>query len=81
MVLRLREDNMEKTYTKEEVVQFTVNLLSKISIPVELSEVIGVPICQAIGNLRVLSEMLEKEKVAVEAAKEGADDGRNVDPE
>ena len=72
---------MEKTYTKEEVVQFTVNLLSKISIPVELSEVIGVPICQAIGNLRVLSEMLEKEKVAVEAAKEGADDGRNVDPE
>lgn len=39
------------SYTKEEVVTFTINLLSNITVPVALSEEIGLPVCRAIGKM------------------------------
>ena len=74
---------MEKeSYSKSEIVQFTLNILRGINlIPVELSEAIGVPICKAIGNLEVLKKALEMEETAKEIAKEAPENGRNVDAE
>lgn len=73
---------MEKeSYSKAEIVQFTLNILGGITIPVELSEVIGVPVCKAIGNLKVLEKALELEETAKEIAKEAPENGRNIDAE
>lgn len=72
---------MEKQYTFEEVVGFTLNILCGIMVPAELAESIGVPIAKAIGNLKVLKNEYEKERVAKEIKKEGESDGRKADSE
>lgn len=70
---------MEKqTYTVEEVVDITIGILSGISIPVELSESVGVPVVRSIGNLKALKRKFEQDR---EEMQEGEDDGRNVDAE
>ena len=76
---------MDKQYTAEEVIGFTLDLLCGIMVPAEYAERIGVPIAQAIGNLRVLKDGCEKDRAerekaeAAKAAKE-EDDGREADP-
>ena len=73
---------MEKeSYSKAEIVKFTLNILGGITIPVELSEVVGVPVCKAIGNLKVLEKMLELEDTAKGIAKEEPENGRNAEAE
>ena len=75
-------------YTKEQVIQFTINILEKISIPVLAVDSIGVPIKKALGNLYVLQQMLEMEQTKQEIqddpetniAEEAEDDGQR-DPE
>ena len=49
-------------YTKEQIIQFTIDNLSAINIPARLAEQIGVPIQKAITNLEIVSAMFEEEK-------------------
>lgn len=72
---------MEKQYTHEEVVGFTLNILCGIMVPAELAESIGLPIAKAIGNLKVLKGEMEKARVAKEIQEEGESDGRKADSE
>ena len=75
-------------YTKEQVVDFTINILGKIRIPVAMIDDIGAPINSAIKNLAVLKQMMEMEKTKQEIqndpetniAEEEEDDGQS-DPE
>lgn len=62
----------EKVYTKEEVVEFTINILSGISIPAALAESVGIPILRSIGNLTALKKTFEQERLEAE---KGKDDG------
>lgn len=76
---------MDKQYTAEEVIGFTLDLLCGIMIPAEHAASVGVPIAQAIGNLRVLKNGCEKdreerEKAEAEKAAKEEDDGREADP-
>ena len=79
---------MENQYTKEDVIQFTINILEKISVPIPAVDSIGVPITKALGNLHVLQQMLEMEQTKQEIqddpetniAEEEEDDGQS-DPE
>lgn len=70
-------ENQEFTY--EQVVGFTLNILCGIMLPAEFAESIGVPIAKAIGNLRAMKNQFEKDRIAAEIAKEGAEDGRNAE--
>ena len=75
-------DNQRETYSTEEVVNFTLNILKGIVIPVEFSESIGIQVSRAIGNLKVLAQVYEKERVAAESPAEGSEkDGRNAEAE
>lgn len=65
---------MEETYSIEEVIRFTVNILSNISVPAALVESIGIPISNALKNLMVLLEAAPKEG-------KGEEDGRETDTE
>ena len=49
-------------YTKEQVIQFTINILSKVKVPATKASEIGVPIEKSINNLLVVQEMMEMEK-------------------
>ena len=53
---------METNYTKEEVLQFTINILSGISVSCkpEETERFGIPISRAIKNLYVLQQMMKE---------------------
>lgn len=51
----------EKSYTKEEVIDITINLLGQINVPVDLNQQIATPISNAQNNLRVVLKMIEKE--------------------
>ena len=51
----------EKSYTKEEVIDITINLLGQINVPVDLAKQIAIPISNAQNNLRVVLKMIEKE--------------------
>lgn len=62
---------MEEKMTVEQVLRLTVDQLRAISIPAELIDSIGIPVCRAIGNLK---ECIR----AMEAVKE---DGREADAE
>lgn len=75
-------------YTKEEVLQFTINILGKIDVPGAYVKTIGVPIMNAIDNLFVLKQMLEVEKESRKPQDEaemdavgGDEDGRETDAE
>ena len=62
----------EKIYTHEEVLEFTINILSGISIPVQLSESIGVPIVRSINNLKALKNNYEQARLEAEKGEENA---------
>ena len=72
-------------YTKEQIVDFTINILGKISIPVAMIDDIGTPISSAIKNLVVVKQMMEMEENQRKAAQEdacetdGIDFGKDVD--
>jgi hypothetical protein len=51
----------EKSYTKEEVIDITINLLGQINVPVDLAQQIAIPISNAQNNLCVVLKMIEKE--------------------
>lgn len=63
----------QKTMTKKEVLNITVNILGKINVPVALMDDIGVPIRNAINNILMVVDALEKEEVK--------DDGQETDAE
>jgi len=65
---------MDKTYTVEDVIQFTINILAKINVPGIYVREIGIPIMNAIENLSVL-----KQRIISEA--KGDDDDGTPDPE
>lgn len=50
-------------YTKDEVIQFTINILSGINVPVPQIDEIGVPISKALRNLQIVQLMMKEEKV------------------
>lgn len=67
-------------YTKEQVIQFTINNLSAINIPARMAEQIGVPIQRAITNLEIVLNMIEEEKKPKETAEiDDIDFGGNED--
>ena len=49
-------------YTKDEVIQFTINILSGINVPVLMIDEIGVPIKKALCNLQIVQLMMKEEK-------------------
>lgn len=53
----------EQTLTIEEVLQITVRNLKSISIPVELSDSVGVKICGSIQNLMNCLDAFERERM------------------
>ena len=57
-------------YTKEQVVQFTINILSEIRVPALQSEEIGVPIENAVKNLLIVQKMMDAEKTNNESQKD-----------
>ena len=63
----------QKTMTTKEVLNITVNILGKIAIPVALVDDVGIPIRNAIKNILMVVDALEKE--------EGARDGQDTDAE
>lgn len=68
-------------YTKEEVIQFTINILSGIHVTALEIDEIGIPIRNAVQNLEVLKEMIAAEKQTSESNAEEAEDGREADAE
>ena len=81
----MEEKGTVEKYTAEEIIGFTLNLLCGIMVPAEHAASIGVPIAQAIGNLRVLKDGCEKERAerekaeAAKAAKEAENNGREAE--
>ena len=61
---------MNSQMTVQEVLNVTMNNLGAIAVPVALSEQIGMPIVNAINNLRLCVEALEKAKEQAMAAEE-----------
>ena len=57
---------MEETMTVEQVLKITVNILSGIQIPCALTESVGVPISNSIGNLNRCIEAIEGAKERTE---------------
>ena len=49
-------------YTKDEVIQFTINILSGINVPVLMIDEIGVPIKKALCNLQIVQLMMKEKK-------------------
>lgn len=52
----------DETITKEDIVQYTINILTGITIPVMQSDTIGTAVKSAVNNLIVLQEMMQDEK-------------------
>ena len=66
-------------YTKEQVIQFTINILSAIRVPAMEAEEIGTPILKAIKNLMVVQEMMEAEKNQQHAEKKETIEDESMD--
>jgi hypothetical protein len=66
-------------YTKEQVIQFTINILSAIRVPAMEAEEIGTPILKAIKNLMVVQEMMEAEKNKQQAEKKETIEDESMD--
>ena len=64
----------EKSYTKEEVIDITINLLGQINVPVDLAQQIAIPISNAQNNLRVVLKMIEKEQEMEEKKRNGQEE-------
>ena len=48
-------------YTKEQIVEITINNLAAINVPALLAEQIGIPVMKSIGNLKILQQMMKQE--------------------
>lgn len=70
---------MENQYTKKDVIQFTINILSAIRVPAMEAEEIGTPILKAIKNLMVVQEMMEAEKNQQHAEKKETIEDESMD--
>ena len=70
---------MENQYTKKDVIQFTINILSAIRVPAMEAEEIGTPILKAINNLMVVQEMMEAEKNQQQAEKKETIEDESMD--
>lgn len=70
---------MDNQYTKEDVIQFTINILSGICVSALEAEEIGVPIGRAVKNLHVLQQMMEMEKNQRNTAQEEACETDGID--
>lgn len=71
-----------KRYTKEDVLQITINIMQQLSFPVMLSEAYAVPIQKCVENLNLVMEMIRMEKEALEKKTNGgANDGGKSDSE
>ena len=70
---------MENQYTKKDVIQFTINILSAIRVPAMEAEEIGTPILKAIKNLMVVQEMMEAEKNQQQAEKKETIEDESMD--
>ena len=67
----------EKKITIYEAITMTANMLSKIEVPAELVEKIGIPIARSINNLRICADTIAKaqQDEEKETEKDGADNG------
>ena len=63
----------KKSYTKEEIIDITINLLGQINVPAEYARQIALPIQNAQDNLRVVNEMIRKEQEMAAQEQEKAD--------
>lgn len=64
---------MDRTYTVREVVEITTEMLKGIRVPAEYTEEIGLPVMNAIKNLRVVAQTMEQAEVAAEIQGEPAE--------
>lgn len=65
---------MEQRYTMEEVLQYTIDILNRIQVPGACMKDIGVPIMNALDNLKAMQD-------AMNAARTEADNGRETEAE
>lgn len=63
----------DRSYTKEEVIDITIKLLGQIKVPAEEARQIALPIQDAQNNLRVVLEMIQKEKELAKQEQEKVD--------
>lgn len=57
-----KQEGKTMEYTKEQVIEFTINILSGINVPVPQIDEIGVPISKALRNLQIVQLMMKEEK-------------------
>ena len=70
-------EHEKESYSVEQVIEFTLNILNGIMVPAKMAETIGLPIAQAIGNLEAVKQVMENAKP--EGQKEVEKDGREAD--
>lgn len=63
----------DRSYTKEEIINITINLLGQIKVPAEEARQIALPIQDAQNNLRVALEMIGKEQEMAKQEQEKVD--------
>lgn len=66
---------MEQHYTMEDVLQFTVDILNQILVPGAYMKDIGMPIMNAVDNLKTLQAAMSEAKKSMEVAEDGTGDG------
>lgn len=70
-------EHEKESYSVEQVIEFTLNILNGIMVPPKMAETIGIPIAQAIGNLEAVKQVMANAKP--EGQKEVEKDGRETD--
>ena len=70
-------EHEKESYSVEQVIEFTLNILNGIMVPAKMAEMIGLPIAQAIGNLEAVKQVMAN--VKPEGQKEVEKDGREAD--
>ena len=73
---------MEQKLTVEQVLEMTVNMLGRITVPVAMIESIGTPVAQAINNINGCLEAFkrqEQEAQETEQNGEQPDDGNVIE--
>ena len=63
----------DRSYTKEEIINITINLLGQIKVPAEYARQIALPIQDAQNNLLVVLEMIQKEQELAKQEQEKVD--------
>lgn len=70
-------EHEKESYSVEQVIEFTLNILNGIMVPAKMAETVGLPIAQAIGNLEAVKQVMANAKP--ERQKEVEKDGREAD--